>query len=181
MPLRRRLKSDLAPVHDRLDALFSGFDLRDPDDLGGFLAAHRLAFAAIRPAPGGATGGALLDRMTAALDADLAALGRAPGPALPLLELREPLAQDYVLLGSRLGTQVLARRWAEGRDPRARTAGRYLSLPPMAAEWRGFCEMADRLPGDDARAAAVLAEAAALFALFHAAGEAAGAQARRAA
>lgn len=171
-PLRHRLRRDLAARHERLDACFSRFDLTTRGGLSGFLGAHRAAFAAIRPAPGGQTGQALLDRMIAAIDADLMRLGQPPAPGLAPLQLTRPLAQDYVLLGSRLGSQLLRRRWATAQDPVLRAAGAYLSLPPMAGEWRAFCERTGSLPGTGAQADRVIEEAARLFDLFLAAGQA---------
>lgn len=168
--LRHRLRQDLAPRHARLDAFYSEFDLTMPPGLGGFLAAHRAAFAAIRPVPGGHVGQPLLDRMIAAIDRDLGALGHEPAPALAALTLTSAVAQDYVLLGSRLGSQLLRRRWSETRDPRAATAGTYLSLPPMGAAWRAFCDDAAARPGQGTVADSALAQAGALFDLFLQAG-----------
>lgn len=170
-PLRSRLREDLAPRHERLDACFSRFDLTTRPGLSGFLAAHRAAFAAIRPAPGGLTGQALLDRMIAALDTDLDRLGHESLPTLAPCRLSQPMAQDYVLLGSRLGSQLLRRRWEAGRDPELHAAGSYLSLPPMAAEWRAFCLRASAQPGLGTEADRVIAEAGGLFDLFLTAGQ----------
>ncbi|MGR3625295.1 MAG: hypothetical protein ACU0A0_03290 [Limimaricola sp.] len=170
-PLRSRLKRDLVARHERLDACFSRFDLTTRPGLSGFLAAHRTAFAAIRPASGGLTGGPLLGRMIAAIDADLGVLGHAPGAGPAPLRLTRSMAQDYVLLGSRLGSQLLRRRWAAARDPRLRSAGTYLSLPPMARDWRAFCDRAGALPGEGTEADKVVCEAGQLFDLFLAAGQ----------
>ena len=46
-------------------------------------------------------------RMIEAIDADLATLDTVVPPPLPPLQLTRPEAQDYVLLGSRLGSQLL--------------------------------------------------------------------------
>ena len=169
--LRRRLRTDLADRHARLDAGFSRFDLTTRAGLTGFLAAHRAAFAAIDPAPGGLTGGPLLARMIAALDTDLDRLGQGPGPDLPVLRLRRPMAQDYVLLGSRLGSQLLRRRWAAASDPDLRAAGAYLSLPAMTGDWQAFCTRTQALPGFGAVADETVCEAGRLFDLFLSAGQ----------
>ncbi|EYD73058.1 hypothetical protein [Limimaricola hongkongensis] len=171
-PLRSRLRRDLAARHARLDACFSRFDLTTRPGLSGFLAAHRTAFAAIRPAPGGLTGALLLDRMIAAIDADLGVLDHAPDAGPAPLRLTRSMAQDYVLLGSRLGSQLLRRRWAAARDPVLLAAGAYLSLPPMAQDWRAFCDRAGALPDQGTEADLVVHEAGQLFDLFLAAGQA---------
>ncbi len=171
--LRQRLRADLAPSHERLDRFFSDLDVSSRPGLSLFLRAHRAAFAAIRPAPGGRTGRPLLDRMIAAIDADLARLDAPAPPRLPPLALHRPGAQDYVLLGSRLGSQLLRRRWQAATDPCLRAAGAYLSLPPLTDQWRGFCDEAGARPARGAEADADLAEAGRLFELFLSAGHAA--------
>lgn len=171
--LRTRLKRVLAARHARLDTLFSSFDLTTRPGLTGFLAAHRTAFAAIRPAPGGLTGPALLTRMIDAIDADLATLDAVAPPPLAPLQLTRPEAQDYVLLGSRLGSQLLRRRWAAATDPALQDAGRYLTLPPLTGQWRRFCDGAEALGGSGTGSDAIIAEAGALFDLFVTAGHAA--------
>ncbi|GAD54256.1 hypothetical protein MBELCI_0308 [Limimaricola cinnabarinus LL-001] len=173
MSLRQRLRSDLAPCHDRLDRFFSDIDLATPPGLLLFLRAHRAAFATIRPAPGGRTGQPLLDTMIAAIDADLRHLGTAPPPRLTSLTLTHADAQDYVLLGSRLGSQVLRRRWQAATDPRVQGAGAYLSLPPLTDRWRAFCDAAGASPADGTQADATLTQSRQLFELFLAAGHAA--------
>lgn len=81
------------------------------------------------------------------------------------------MAQDYVLLGSRLGSQLSRRRWEAGRDPELRAAGSYLSLPPMTAAWRTFCLEAGAQPGAGTEADRMIAEAGGLFDLVLTAGQ----------
>ncbi len=169
--MRQRLRHDLTRVHGRLDTAFSAFDLHSKPDYIRFLSAHRLAFAAIRPARDALTDQHLLDRMIGAIDDDLDTLGnRGPAVSLRPRVVAQPLAQDYVLLGSRLGTQVLHRRWLAATDRGIRRAGSYLSLPPMQLEWRAFCNRAMAMGAEGRTADAVLAEAEALFVLFLEAG-----------
>ncbi len=171
--LRERLRSDLAPCHDQLDRFFSDIDLATWSGLSLFLRAHRAAFAAIRPAPGGRTGQPLLDTMIAAIDADLRHLQAPPPPLMPALTLTHAGAQDYVLLGSRLGSHVLRRRWQGATDPHLQGAGAYLSLPPLTDRWRAYCEAAGARPAEGTEADAELVQARLLFELFLAAGHAA--------
>lgn len=171
--LRQRLRADLAPSHERLDRFFSDLDLSTRAGLTLFLRAHRAAFAAIRPAPGCRTGQPLLDRMIAAIDADLDQLDAPAPPRLAPLVLQRSRAQDYVLLGSRLGSQLLRRRWQAASDPCLRAAGAYLSLPPLTDRWRAFCDEAGARSAHGTDADAELAEAERLFELFLSAGHAA--------
>ena len=111
--------------------------------------------------------------MIAAIDADLARLKAPAPPRLAPLVLHRHGAQDYVLLGSRLGSQLLRRRWQAATDPCLLAAGAYLSLPPLTDQWRGFCDEAGARPADGTDADAELAEAERLFELFLSAGHAA--------
>ena len=80
---------------------------------------------------------------------------------------RDPLAVDYLLAGSRMGTRVLRRRWLESTDPAVHAADAYFGLPDDPSEWarvRGrLSEIAD---GSD-RALRIEADVSALYALFH--------------
>ena len=85
--LRMRLRQATAPLHDRVDSAFSGFDLHDPDDYCRFLRAHYRVLCAAERALEQAAIGDVLDDWPArvrrhALGKDLAQLGCAlPSPA----------------------------------------------------------------------------------------------------
>lgn len=168
--LRMRLRQATAPLHDRVDSAFSGFDLQDPDDYRRFLRAHYRVLCAAERALEQAAIGDVLDDWPArvrrhALGKDLAQLGCAlPSPA-PLAKPNDDAACwgiAYVLEGSRLGGRVLARRLREA-NPQAPT--RYLEHGDVAVLWPGFLA---RLERDAARCAwePMLAAAETTFALF---------------
>ncbi len=170
--LRYRLRQDLASDHAKLDAAFAPLDLRQAADFKVFLGAQRLAFAAIDPGPAGAgnrVDAALIDRLVSALDRDLDRLGATLPAPLRRLAVMPGLALDYVVLGSRLGTQMLRRQWQTSKDPAVLAADAYMALPPMTEAWRGFCDRAGRLPADGADAARAVQQSRALFDLFGAA------------
>lgn len=165
--LRSRLRDDTRSAHDRLDRLVSGFDLRKPGPLGSFMAGHHAAMQALDVAPGpcAASARALLEELLPALEADLATLGRAPAPA-PRTLCCDDTAALYVLLGSRLGTLVLRRRWQEARDPAVRAAACYFDRPPPTQEWRRFTAWLDAQPAETPAAERSVRDAARLFELF---------------
>ncbi len=163
--LRERLREDLQAVHDALDQKISTLDLTDRGEYRAFLAMTHMALSGIEAEGGDATG--LLDEMVRALAEDLEALGD-PASA-PLAPVRvHPLALDYVLIGSRLGTQVLRKRWLAGADPQVKAADAYFSLPAQGAAWRALTDALGTMSGADRQAAEVVADARALFQRFSA-------------
>lgn len=163
---RQALRQLTARHHERVDAVFAGFDLSDGDSYRHFLMAHARvlprAEEAIQLPWAGWT------RRAPLLAQDLADLGGTPELLPQVPALTEPSAQWgglYVLEGSRLGGAVLARRVADG-FPR-----RYLSASHSDGGWRAF---QDALEAAAAEAGAAwldsaIAAAQALFESFEAA------------
>ncbi len=162
--LRDRLRRDSRAEHARVDAAVGALDLGQAGDLGRFLAAHHAAFRAIAPAARGTSRGLVAD-LAARLEADLTVLGRAALPAAPQMAC-DPVAVDYVVLGSRLGTAVLRRRWAAAAGGRAAGAGRYLTAPGQGAAWRTFCAAQASRPGTGPAAERIVGDVRRLFDLF---------------
>ena len=153
MSLRDALREGTRGAHDALDARMSALDLDISSDLRVFLEISASGWAGIGPV-GMAQG--TLDEMRAALALDLTALGGAP--AMPAAHpVRHPLAGAYLVLGSRLGLGLLARRFAAAR-PRA-----YLGLAPCGPLWRALCAELAAMPAEGAEARAVIGDAAAHF------------------
>jgi heme oxygenase len=141
--LRARLRQATATLHEQVDSAFSGFALGQPDDYYRFLRAHARVLSAAEISLERAGIAELLDDwpMRArrhALLADLAEL-QCPAPA----PLKAPQIDDtascwgasYVLEGSRLGGQVLARRIRQA-DPSAPV--RYLEHGDVSRLWPTF-------------------------------------------
>jgi hypothetical protein len=105
----------------------------------------------------------VLHDLIARLDADLAATGTTAHPAQPLRGL-DPLAVDYLILGSRLGTEVLRRQIFADQPPSALPA--YFQLSPQPDLWRAHCAALDAIDPASARAAAVIADTNTAFSLF---------------
>ncbi|MEM6438616.1 MAG: biliverdin-producing heme oxygenase [Pseudomonadota bacterium] len=154
--------------HDRLDRMISVLDLGDAEDFARFADVHAACFGAL-----GASDGAsratrrLLSEMIARLSDDLLTLKARPPSARPATPANlDPLAIDYVVEGSRLGSQVLKRRWETSTDPAVRAADRYFGLPADPLGWRATCAALSCLRVDGRRAARVTRDVDALFDLF---------------
>ena len=165
--LRDRLREGSTEIHARLDSAVGRADLRSVDGYAAFLAMNARAFGAL--AGSGARGelatNDMLDALARAATTDLAKLGH-PRPATTTLRPVLPLAVDYVVLGSRLGTRVLRRTWQSAEDARVLAADRYFSQPELTDLWRAHCRDLSTRPGNDSTAQAVLDDVTALFALF---------------
>jgi len=162
--LRDRLRGETAPWHERVDRAYSTLDLRRAADFETFLGAQMAVLRAIQCRPGCRAEDAepLRADMIAALTADLRDLGRGPVPSGATHQF-DATAVLYILLGSRMGTQVLRRRWLEATDPAVASAGRYLGLATPASTWRAFCAELMQAPGQGAEADRIVGDACRLF------------------
>ena len=165
--LRDRLRSDMAQHHRKVDNTFSRLDMARRSDLVTFFWAHLSAVEAIRCRSG--AGQERADRLrrevAAALEVDLYHLG---GPKAERLDpcVVEPLAVEYILLGSRAGARLLARRGRETRDCHVAGAAAYFELEPTGRTWRGFCEELSCMPSHGEDADRVVKDAIAIFKLY---------------
>ncbi|WP_176559246.1 hypothetical protein [Rubellimicrobium roseum] len=162
--LRDRLRADTAPWHERVDDAYSVLDLRQTVDLGRFLRSQLSVLLAVRCGPGRHAEDAerLRRSMIGALQADLRHLDlKAVRPAT---ERRlDATAVHYILLGSRLGTRVLHRRWLGATDAAVAGAGRYLGTTPPTAAWRKFCAELLQMPDQGTEADRITHDACILF------------------
>lgn len=168
------LRAATAADHERVDALFGAMRLDDRDDYRRMLAAHARVVPAIEAA---LARGDVANELpawtprTSLLAADLAALGAAMPAPLPFaLPQGEPAPAAwgalYVVEGSRLGGQLLARRVGSGM-PHA-----YLAARHAPGAWRALLASleARAAAAPPAWGAAVIAGARATFDLFAAVG-----------
>lgn len=176
MSAHARLRAETRFAHDRVDALFGGHDLADPQDYTRFLAAQAAAFLPVEAALDAAGAGRLFPHWTAhrrgmLLRADLADL-RAPLP-----EPVEPPRFDddpaiaggvYVLEGSRLGGTML-RRSVPAHLPR-----RFLDAPQEPGAWRRVLQRLDGILDDADRIDRAVVAASRTFDCFAAAGRLSG-------
>lgn len=164
--LRQRLRDDTRDAHDALDAMVAMADLASVEGLARFLGSQWLAFESL--VAGGVTGhrvrAAEMVANREALAADMAALGRDLPVRLDEAAPADPVAVDYVILGSGVGKVYLRRAWAASEDACVRRASRWFDLPRAAGDWHGH--LTDLSARDGATGDAVVADARTLFALF---------------
>ncbi len=161
------LRTATAAAHERLDRLYSRFDLGRPEDYAAFLIANAPAFLAVEGALEAAGAVDRLDgwgerRRGDALLHDIAALGLDAPPPAPAPRLRGEAAMlgaAYVLEGARLGGAMLIRTVVPGLP----TA---FLQPGNPADWRAFISVLDARLSSQARLAEALSAANAVFALF---------------
>lgn len=117
MSAHAALKLATREAHDRLDALFSAYDLTRNDHYARFLQAHAAAFLPVEDALDKAGADKVIPdwrnhRRSDALVADLEALGLAMPPLQPAPSFDSAAAViggAYVLEGSRLGAKLIRR------------------------------------------------------------------------
>ena len=170
------LRAATAADHDRVDALFGGYDLADRESYARFLVAHARAVPAVETAlaafgrlPGGVARAPLLTE-------DLADLDVAPPSALAFA-LPDDAAAGwgalYVLEGSRLGGAMLARQVGAGLP------GRYLGAGHGPGGWRAVLAGLEAAAEGSAWLERAVAAARATFALYGRAVEASAGKVRR--
>lgn len=169
---RWELRNATRADHDRVDAVFGGFDLADRADYTAFLRAHAAALLPVERALDHAGAEAVVPdwaerRRAYRLVQDLHDLGEPVAAVAPAdLALTTPaaiLGALYVIEGSRLGGAMLARRVA------ADLPRRYLAASDPA-RWRSLIALIERtLTGPQQREQA-LGAARAVFGLFAEAG-----------
>lgn len=166
--VRTMLRIETRADHDRVDGLFSSVDLSRRGDYTLFLTVHLTCFRALtRTAQPGHRAALTLLEMVGALDCDLATLGgSADAIPTPLLIDLDPLAIDYIVAGSRMGTRVLRKRWEIATDTSVRRANAYFGLPDDPLLWRNTCTDLTALAADDPRATTIVQDARRIFAAF---------------
>ena len=158
------LRHDSRQAHDAAEESFRPF-LESPErHLGWFLSTQGAALGALRegcgPAPG-VLSGAVLSDLLKRLAADLAAMRRETASISPSRPL-DPLDVDYLVLGSRLGSETMRRSfYGNGQATPA-----FFRAGPLPLLWRRHCDMLDAVePGSD-RGTRITDDTLAGFALF---------------
>ncbi|WP_460077113.1 biliverdin-producing heme oxygenase [Roseibium sp. ROS1] len=134
-----RLRADTRLSHEVLDKEVSRFDLTTSDGFLCFLGMQSHALQALAALEVSAKTKSVLADLHERAEQDLRGLGssikKTPFEIGPL----HPLAVDYALAGSRLGSQVLKRRWQAAKNPQVRRASAYFSAPSYIELWTSFC------------------------------------------
>jgi len=164
---RFRLRAETAFAHERVDALYSRFDLTRPEGYAAFLAAQARAFPSIEAALSQAGAADVIadwpDRLRSdALADDLKALDHpcpAPLASPAFVSDAAILGGAYVLEGSRLGGALLSRSVPEDA-PKAFMGA---SDPTL---WRAFVALLDQHLTDETAIDQAISSALATFAVF---------------
>ena len=172
MKARAALRAATAEEHERVDQLFSRFDLSEAEDYRRFLLAQATAFLPIEAKLDELDAAALVEdwplrRRGDALKADLADLGEALPAPLAAPEFGDPsamLGAIYVLEGSRLGGALL-KRSIPADLPR-----RFLDAPQMPGSWRKLLELLDAFLYEPDRVHSAVGGARHVFHRFEAGG-----------
>lgn len=163
---RHRLRRATRPEHDATERAFAPF-LDDPKtNLGWFLSAQRAGLGVLRASASDAAGllsGETAGRLIRRLDHDLARLGRT-FRAVPGGQALDPLAVDYLILGSMLGTETMRRQHFLGWNPA--DVPSYFQVYDDGPLWRKHCAMLDEIDPDSPRAAALIEWCKSGFILF---------------
>ncbi|MEX0337627.1 MAG: biliverdin-producing heme oxygenase [Arenibacterium sp.] len=167
--LRARLRTDTQSSHAALDALVSGFDLATSKGLAGFMAMQAGALSKLAPLVEHAQCEALIRHLRDLVARDLVTLKtRAVRVEPKWASTPHQVAIDYVIIGSRLGTQVLQKRWAASTDAQAQAADAYFSAPSFVELWRQFCDRNTGLPAIGPYADRIVSDANQVFDFYHA-------------
>ncbi|WP_236638307.1 heme oxygenase-like domain-containing protein [Mangrovicoccus ximenensis] len=162
---RHQLRVSTQVQHQRTETAFAAFTEAMPGRLTWFLAAQRAGLAALLEscdAPDLASRHMIADLLRR-LDADLAGRGarhEGVAPAGPL----DPLAVDYIVLGSRLGTEVMRRALAQRLSPQEMPT--YFAAPDARPLWKAHCAELEEIWPDSDRAGQIIADAELGFELF---------------
>lgn len=143
----RALREGTAGAHERVDALFTRFDLTERGGYAAFLGAHAEALLPLEAALDAAGAERLIDdwparKRGALILADLAELNRRPGESRDAgLDGEDGSIAGtlYVLEGSRLGGKVLSRQ-LPADFPRA-----YLDADQPIGNWRKLLDRLDTI------------------------------------
>ncbi|MEL6957859.1 MAG: biliverdin-producing heme oxygenase [Pseudomonadota bacterium] len=163
--LRARLREDTRERHHALDQRVSSYDLTTPSGFMCFLTMQVTALRSIEPHAKDAASYNAIQDLRARAQADLHHFDQ-PRPMGRAIKAPSALAVDYMIGGSRLGTQVLKRRWQDARDPLVRKASAYFTAPSYIDLWQGFCATAERIPPYGAVADRIVNDVDDLFSFY---------------
>ncbi|WP_157891225.1 hypothetical protein [Phaeobacter porticola] len=165
---RMLLRQTTRAEHDAAERAFAPFHESPLPHLAWFLNCQYTALHALARACDSATGHSadLLPMLTEALRADCTTHCTAPADlarsALPNLH---PLAVDYLVLGSRLGTEVLRRRLSDATGCAALPC--YFEPRDHLMPWRAACEDLDAIKTDSTLADKIVTDTRSGFELFN--------------
>jgi heme oxygenase len=171
--LRMMLRAGTRIEHELTEQAFEAFDVATSAGLHRFLLAHRMALETARSRTGSdARAGQEIAFMLDLIRTDLASLGDSAVLPIDISDSTplHPMGVRYVLLGSRLGSQILAERVSTSPEKNLQSAGTYVSDRTLLPAWKSLLQT---LEGADAAAQEgdIRMSAAETFKLFRDAAE----------
>lgn len=173
--LRMELRRATRGEHDAAEAAFAPFHAAPAQHLSWFLGCQLVALRPLYALAGrsGAQAEALIGDLLKALEQDCADRGWHPAPVAghgaQTGRALDGLAIDYLVLGSRLGTEVLRRRLMEEADD---PLPAYFAPRPHKDMWQQSCRELDAIPADSLRAKRLIDDTRTGFSFFYAAARA---------
>lgn len=168
MNFRTILRETTRPEHNRLDTMFSALDIAQPAGLQRFIGVHLSCFRTMSSrALNGSHSHSLLSLMVCSLALDVEILGGSGRCTINSLPANiDPLAIDYLVAGSRLGSKVLYKRWSISDVSIVRRANNYFGLATDPSFWQLTCTALADIDPNSARADAIVQDTKILFELF---------------
>lgn len=164
---RHRLRRDTSSAHATLDTLLSKLDLTTAEGLAPFLVIQNRALRSLAPLSTSAATSAVIRDLIDRTGADLDQLGTPGGMAPPApSQMVDPMALDYLVAGSRLGTAVLAKRWAQATDPKVQRASAYFAGQSHLELWQSLCHQLSSMPADHCQAEKIINDSNLLFEFY---------------
>jgi heme oxygenase len=158
------LRDEMRPAHDFVDTQFSTLDLKKHTDFMRFLTIHEACFTQICAAQ--TTPHIYLRDIIDNLRADMRDL-QVHRLTLPSFGRDlDPTAIAYIVEGSRMGTAVLRRRWAQSHDQRVLDANAYFDATYHKTGWRVLCGQLERIKPGSKHAQAITSDATTIFSHF---------------
>lgn len=165
---RHAIRRDTKPEHDALEAQFAPFMAAPERHLSWFLATQYAALGALlasRPLSAeGMISGLLLTELVGRLRFDLENRGVIAPAIKSADETLDPMAIDYLVLGSRLGTETMRRRLFA--DHQREAIPQYFLIGTMPELWQRHCAELNAIDAGSVRAAKVIHDTKSGFALF---------------
>jgi len=166
---RHILKKKELSNHARLDARLSAFDVATYRGLVQSLRVHYISFRTMLKLDLDVQHGhQRLQDLVVCLPEDLDVPDDSvAGSFDPGFHPVDPLAQDYMIKRSRLGSKALSRKWAASADTFVRLASAYFGMKPFAGRWREVCAALDGIPLLSDRADILITDTKRLFKIFN--------------
>ncbi len=164
--LRARLRMDTHLAHERLDEEVSRFDLTTPYGFLCFLSMQSSAFQTLSALEVSAQTSTIIRDLSERAARDLRHFGSSSQKPAATIEPVHPLAIEYAVAGSRLGSRLLKKRWQSATDPQVLQASAYFSAPSYIKMWTSFCETTAAMPAAGPLADQIVRDADRIFHMY---------------